>query len=703
MANTPTTDLVTVSSADATNAGGTWADNTFSQFDNGNAANFGVDDLLYIHNDLAISQQLATNRTGASSSIGFTATTAQTPLPNSNNVFWFWWNFLYPGAMQEYNDNSGVTVPGQNNTGGAAGYFICIGTDSTNYKAFHVGGANFGRNPQGGWQSVVCDPLLTTFPGFSGGTPGTSNFDTFGFVPNINTAPGRGQANAVDVIRFGRGSINYTGGAPAGTFSAMAAQNDSNTNRWGIFQAISGGYLFKGRLGLGGASLGQDLLFTDSNANITIDETRAVASGFNQVEIDNSSSNITWTNVNFVKVASAGLSIDDARGVFNINNGTVSMTNCSFTETGSFTVEDAADVSLTGCTFRNTSVITPRINTTFDDCVFDSCRVDNTICVSSLNTDFKTEIENITNCRFTSDGSNHAINIGPNTGPTAISPSSDVAISLDNIKFTNYSTASPLDTNITGTAADANAAISLIHNGTGTIFFDVLNGGDIPSIENTGSGNVQIRQSFSINVTGILGNSEVRVYDNPSRFSGGSTAVESTNPAGYETVNATTKTGDGSTSEIWIDTSQTNIRIQLPNATGAQLDTLSLVEDDIVRLTVRDNAANPNLELFDEFTVDTVSSGIGTTITTKDLSSGFTSAFATVAPSILLSNNALTVTLEKVNATASFTASSGTYDIFVYRIGSLPIVTKGQVLNAANPILSVPISQVRDRVYNNPA
>ena len=115
MANTPTTDLITVSTADSTSAGGSWADSTFSQFNNGNSTTVDVDDLIYIHNDLAQSHQLATNRTGASSHIGFTATTGQTPLPNSNNVFWFWWNFLYPGAMQEYNDNSNVTVPGQNN------------------------------------------------------------------------------------------------------------------------------------------------------------------------------------------------------------------------------------------------------------------------------------------------------------------------------------------------------------------------------------------------------------------------------------------------------------------------------------------------------------------------------------------------------------------------------------------------------------
>jgi hypothetical protein len=44
--------------------------------------------------------------------------------------------------------------------------------------------------------------------------------------------------------------------------------------------------------------------------------------------------------------------------------------------------------------------------------------------------------------------------------------------------------------------------------------------------------------------------------------------------------------------------------------------------------------------------------------------------------------------------------SSGTYDIFVYRIGSLPIITKGFEVTANSRI---PISQAGDRVYKNPA
>jgi len=676
MANTPTTDLVTVSTADTTNAGGTWADNTFSQFDNGNAASFGQDDLLYIHNDLAISQQLATNRTGASSHIGFTATTARDG--GTNEVFWFWWNFLYPGALQEYNDNSNVTTPGQNNTGGAAGYFICIGTDSTNYKAFHVGGANFGRNPQGGWQSVACDPTITSFPGFSGGTPGTAAFDTFAFVPNVNTAPGRGQANAVDVIRFGRGSIIYTGGAPAGTFSAMATQNDLNTNRWGIFQAIAGGYLFKGRLSLGTST--SSLLFTDSNVNITIDETRCVRSNFNFIDLLNSGSNITWTNVNFTKVSSAGFDIDLARGDFNISAGTVSWTDCSFTNTGFCTFQGTTNATIESCTFRNTRNVTlsGSTNTTLNNCVFTNTTTSNAIIITS--SDIKTQVENITNCQFTSDGTSRAIQLS-----ATVSPSSDLTISLDNIKFSGYSASSPLNTNITGTGTDANAAISITHNGTGTIFFDVLNGGDIPSIQNTGTGNVQIRENVSLNVTGLLGNTEVRVYENPSLFTGGASSTEA---AGVETVAAVTQTN---TASVYLEYNAATVTAINSVGGGADLSTIDLVDGDTLRVTVRDNSDNPTLQVFDEFTVN------GTpTATSIPVDSTTGTSFA----GVLVGSNTKEVTVEKVNASETFSVASGTYDVFVYRIGSLPIITKALSVTSNT---NLPISQAGDRVYKNPA
>ena len=120
MANTPTTDLQFLTpTSDAESTTG-WSDSLFAAYDNGNAASFGLDNLLYIQNANAISQQLATNRTGASSLINY-AGTDPAGFTDGTSVFYFWWNFLYPGATTEYNDNTAVTAPGQNNVGGAAG------------------------------------------------------------------------------------------------------------------------------------------------------------------------------------------------------------------------------------------------------------------------------------------------------------------------------------------------------------------------------------------------------------------------------------------------------------------------------------------------------------------------------------------------------------------------------------------------------
>ena len=98
-----------------------------------------------------------------------------------------------------------------------AGYAIGVGSSGTAAKFFHVGGANFGRSPQGGWQNVAIDPSRATFAGWTLGSPTAGVYNSFGFLPIVNTAPGRGQANAVDAIRWGRGEIEFTGGAPAGT------------------------------------------------------------------------------------------------------------------------------------------------------------------------------------------------------------------------------------------------------------------------------------------------------------------------------------------------------------------------------------------------------------------------------------------------------------------------------------------------------
>lgn len=207
-------------------------------------------------------------------------------------------------------------------------------------------------------------------------------------------------------------------------------------------------------------------------------------------------------------------------------------------------------------------------------------------------------------------------------------------------------------------------------------------------------GNTRANPNKVLSVTGLLGNTEVRVYDNPSLFTGGGSSTESTTPAGYETVAATTETGDGAgnTTIYYNNTGVVNI-VAAGGASFSGLNALSA--GDKVRVVVRDNSENPTLQLFDEFTVgsgSTPTNIVTTETTTPTTFTGITS-----------STNSLTVTVEKVDATASFNVTNGTYDIFVFRTGSLPIITKAVVVNDSTGNVSIPITQSGDRVYKNPA
>jgi hypothetical protein len=135
--------------------------------------------------------------------------------------------------------------------------------------------------------------------------------------------------------------------------------------------------------------------------------------------------------------------------------------------------------------------------------------------------------------------------------------------------------------------------------------------------------------------------------------------------------------------------------LQDTNATNPR----ALSDGDKIRIVVRDDDNNPSLQLFDEFEVDADPTAPTTTsIITKTLSSGFTSAFGTA----ITGANSKTVTVEKVDARYQFSVASGTQvDFLTYRIGSDSILTTGQTITTDNN--SFPISQVGDRNYKNPA
>ena len=390
MANTPTTDLT---GGQTLYADGTTGWTELSSYSSGASPSSETE--AFLQGTDCVSQQVSANKTGAASGLNY-AVADPTGFVDGTDVFFFWWLFLFPGAINAYNETVGQTAPSQNSPGTASGFFIGIGSSTTNHDWYAVGGSDYGRYPYGGWQNAAIDPGQSA--SFTDGPPAASTYSNFGFLPNIASAPSRGQSLVVDAIRYGRGLIQYTGGSPAGTFDDIADTNDTVANRWGLFQRASGSFLWKGKLELG--TTASSLLFTAQNRTINIDDTRQVYTNFNVLEINNSASVITFNNITINKLRYIDtLSFDNSKGNFLVNDGaTVSLDGCTFGDMNTFVF--GANTTVVSTSFLRCAQVTQG-SATITSCDFINGTGTISLSVNSL-TDVQT-------CSFTSDGSNHAV------------------------------------------------------------------------------------------------------------------------------------------------------------------------------------------------------------------------------------------------------------------------------------------------------
>ena len=249
----------------------------------------------------------------------------------SGDYLFGWLIWLAPGAIQ---------------TQASGGLVMLAGSSGGNYKVFYVGGSDYGTYPYGGWQNFVVDPEGTADETI--GTP-DGDYDFVGVGSNVSSAVAKGNPLGMDVFRSGRGELRVGAGdgtTPA-TFAGMATANDASTARWGLFQEIVGGYLFKGNMILGYTACTVD----DSDKSITIDNTEFVASTFNAIEIKNATSNITWTNIKVTSLSST------SPGTFEVvDNATVLLDTCGFTDMGTF--DFLSNTTVQDCTFKNCGQIT---------------------------------------------------------------------------------------------------------------------------------------------------------------------------------------------------------------------------------------------------------------------------------------------------------------------------------------------------------
>lgn len=436
-----TTNLSTVSLCDAL---GTWAEMSTRK----SGSSPVLEDRSYLQGNYCISQA-----TGVA-----TARTVGLQFDYASNISWTsGWVFLVWQFWQ---------APKAVGTWANGGMRFGVGSTTGNTNLWNTQGNDYGRNPYGGWENIAVDPEYS--PDETEGSAVAGTYRYFYSAPYILSAVSKGNPHCVDAIRYGRADIviqNGSIGDGYATFEGMAAANDADGARWGLFQEQFGGYLWKGLMSFGTAASSVD--FLDSNRVINVDITPRAYADFNRIEINNASSVINWTGILITSLDATSLSIGQLEV---IDNADVDFNTCAFTDMGTFIFQ--SNSTLNGTTFRRCGQVTQG-GGVFDGCIFEESTASGSLYVNNL--------DNIDNCAFTSDGSNHAMEL--------TSAHAGNSYTLTGCTYTSYATTSGSTGN------------ECIYNNSGGLVTIYVVGGDQPSIRNGIGASTSMPSSITLTMT----------------------------------------------------------------------------------------------------------------------------------------------------------------------------------------------------------
>ena len=420
------------------------------------------------------------------------------------------WGYYAIGTNIETNANSG--------------WRFGIGSSTSAWDWFKVGGSDYGRNPYGGWTNFAIDPTATEAGTIGGGNGGTYRY--FGSIPYTLAEISKGEPSAMDAIRAGRGEISVTG--TGGTFTELASYNDWNStatppgtsstvldsgyHRLGLFQDNGGTFLWKGLMSLGLAAT--SATFTDSNKTILIDDAANTYAAFNKIEVNNASSIITLTNITFISLGTV------SKGSFEmINDATVDLTGCSFNGMNTFIFDSNATVD--ACIFNSCALITSG-GGTYTNCVFN--KPTGAIGVTTAS---PAEAELISNSKFISDGTGNGLEI---TGTAA-------DMTLTDVDFEGYST-----------TVDANKAI-FVNIATGSMTLNISGGSGVTADAHvrTAGATVTVASSVPVAITvlddstglPIASTARVAIFNDTTKAEIDSAAVNASGVYSYSYTGAT--------------------------------------------------------------------------------------------------------------------------------------------------------------------
>jgi len=375
------------------------------------------------------------------------------------------------------------STPGITSIQSLGGLRITVGTATNAYREWYVNGSD--TLPEGGMNNYAIHTSSTADN--TQGSPG-ANPQFFGGQADV-TATSRGVNFALDAMRYGTGFYLTEGDATTPiTFESASVVNDSNANRYGIFEAIPGGFSQKGRF-----VIGQDpnfnttqSYFIDNNKSILFKDTPQSLSDFSQIIIDHPS---TFFSLRAITLTAEGTN-NPGQIIFNDSSTTGSIVNCQFNSIGKTFLK--ANVQTTGSSFNSTDTIFQSGST-----IFDSVFRTTTGVSSSMLVDDPSKLSFNT---FDNEGSKHGIEVVV-TGSYVFQA---------NI-FNNFDSGS-------------NANEALYFNppgGTGDLTLQVTGGGTTVEFRNASSGTVTIENNASITVTQLKDNTEVRIFSTTELDPGG--------------------------------------------------------------------------------------------------------------------------------------------------------------------------------------
>jgi hypothetical protein len=377
-------------------------------------------------------------------------------------------------------------TPGLTDSLANSGTVVAIGTTTSAYNTFHVeGNDTYGAAGRVG----VCYPIRyvntanTTSPYYRTlfGSPG-ANPQWFGGKLST-TASVKAVNLGVDAMRYGTG-MYITGGdisnAEAGTFDGAATQNDAVANRWGILTNLGGVFELQGKFVVGQSNSGTATAaeFEDSNKTILIVDTPHTLTDFTEIIADHQDTLFNLTNITFI---ASGTHNPGQLAYLHANTGST-LDTCIFDGFGNTALQ--GNVTAQDCTWRSAGQITQN-DAAIYGCVITGATVANAVA-ALISDDPATVANNI----FTAGADGHAIEIPSGANGT---------YTFVGNKFNGYGA------NSTGNSA--------IYNNSGNTVTLNISQGDTPTIRNGTGANTVINNNVAVTLTGLVVNTEVRVFE----------------------------------------------------------------------------------------------------------------------------------------------------------------------------------------------